>query len=505
MRLPFPERIPLFYVFVFAALLCTAQLLEGTPALFSLFSFLFIFISAITFNLAGGVTRLSGSYVLAFSLLGVIIGLTWKAILGEPADSHLDVPILTMGIYVGSICAMLAAVYISRKLTTKRALLGTLLKPANEQNATMGCIITGIAIIALDTAIPHSPGSFLSGLHQVDHFLPIAIILGVKHRIKKSGGTQSIDVPILLAITILFIIGVNGFTKEGMLEPLLCWLVAASSMRYRVSGFQILFGGLVVLLFFYYLVPYSQYGRIFASESSPDNLATSVSLLSNPENTRSQYLQSSEEQAAEGIAEYFDKPQGFFDRLQMISIDDRLNNLTNNGHVFGLYPVWADFENTVPHFIWKSKPRIWWQTMFAQEIGGLLPVEDTTTGISFTPAAVGFHLAGWTGVLIVAPILWIMLFTMFDSLCGDVRKVPWGLLMIPIFAHQAPEAGFDGIIYLLGFGSFGIIVVAFAAAYLMPIVGTFALGPESTLLDRASSVRSIPRRLPTAGPRENSI
>ena len=505
MRLPFPERIPLFYVFVFAALLCTAQLLEGTPALFSLFSFLFIFISAITFNLAGGVTRPSGSYVLAFSLLSVIIGLTWKAILGEPADSHLDVPILTMGIYVCSICAMLAAVYISRKLTTKRALLGTLLKPANEQNATMGCIITGIAIMALDMTVPHGQGSFLSGLHQVDRFLPIAIILGVQHRIRKSGGTQSIDTPILFAIVILFIIGLNGFTKEGMLDPLLCWLVAASSMRYRVSGFQILFGLLVIVFFFYYLVPYSQYGRVFASETSANNLDASVSLLSSLDNTRSQYLQSTQEESEESVAEYFDQPQGFFDRLQMISIDDRLNNVTTNGHVFGLYPVWADFENTVPHFLWKGKPRIYWQTMFAQEIGGLLPTEDTTTGISFSPAAVGFHLAGWTGVLIVAPILWIMLFTVFDSLCGDVRRAPWGLLIIPLFAHQAPEGGFDGLIYMLGFGAFGLIVIAFAAAYLMPIVGTFALGPESTLLDRASSVRSIPRRLPTAGSRESSI
>jgi hypothetical protein len=505
MRLPFPERIPLFYVFIFAALLCTAQLLEGTAALFSLLSFLFIFISAITFNLAGGVTRPSGSYILAFSLLGVIIGLIWKAVLGEPANSNLEVPILTMEVYVGAICAMLAAVYISRKLTTKRALLGTLLKPAKEQNATMGCIIAGLAIIALDIALPHGTGSLLSGLQQVNRFLPIGIILGVKHRIKKSGGTQSIDTPILIAIATLFIIGLLGFTKEGMLEPLLCWFVTACSMRYRVSGFQILFGVLVIVFFFRYLVPYSQYGRNFITESPSENFATSVSLLSNLEDTRSQYLQNSQEESEEGIAEYFDKPQGFFDRLEMISIDDQLNNLTNNGHIFGLYPVWADFENTVPHFIWKNKPRIYWQTMFAQEIGDLLPVEDTTTGISFTPAAVGFHLAGWTGVLIVAPILWIMLFTVFDSLCGDVRQAPWGLLVIPLFAHAAPEAGFDGLIYLLGFGSFSIIVVAIAAAYLMPVIGTFALGPESTLLDRASSVRSIPRRLPSVRSRESSI
>jgi hypothetical protein len=495
MRLPFPERIPLLYVFSFAALLCCAQLLEGTSGLFALYSFLFVIIAAITFNLAGGLTRTSGAYVLAFSLLGVIIGLTWKAFLGEPANSNLEAPNLTMAVYLASICAMLAAVYISRKITPKKALLGTLLKPANEQNAMLGSIITGLAIILLDALIPHEPGSVLSALAQVDHFLPLAIILGVKHEIKKSGGTRSFSVPVVIAITVSFSIGLVGFTKEGMLMPLLCWLVAASSMRYRISGYQIVFGVLATWFIFYYLVPYSQYGRTFSTNTFSGNIDVSISLLSSLGDVRTLYLQEEAAAAEEGTAGYYDTPQGFFDRLQMIGMDDKLINLTEQGHVFGLYPILADFENIVPHFIWEDKPRIYWQTMFAQEIGGILPPDDLTTGISFTPSAVGFHLARWTGILVVVPVLWIMLFTMFDSLCGDVRQAPWGLLVIPIFAHVAPEAGLDGIIYMLEFGVFGILVASFATAYIMPIIGTLAAGPEGTLLAHASSVRSVPKRL----------
>jgi hypothetical protein len=495
MRLPFPERIPLLYVFSFASLLCCAQLLEGTSGLFALYSFLFVFIAAITFNLAGGLTRTSGSYILAFSLLGVIIGLTWKAILGEPANSNLEAPILTMEVYLGSICAMLAAVYVSRKITPKKALLGTLLKPANEQNALFGCIITGLTLLLLNALIPHQGGSVLSAVAQVDHFLPVAIILGVRHEIKKSGGTRSFSMPVIIAITASFLIGVVGFSKEGMLVPLLCWLVAASSMRYRVSGYQIGLGVLATWFIFYYLVPYSQYGRAFKANTFSGNIDTSISLLSSLGDVRAQYLQDEAATAEEGKAGYYDTPQGFFDRLQMIGMDDKLNNLTDQGHVFGLVPVLEDFENIVPHFIWEDKPRLYWQTMFAQEIGGILAPDDLLTGISFTPAAVGFHLARWTGVLVVAPVLWIMLFTLFDSLCGDVRQAPWGLLVIPIYAHLAPEGGLDGIIYTLEFGAFGILVAAFATAYLMPIIGTLAAGPESTLLAHASTVRSVPKRL----------
>ena len=131
-----------------------------------------------------------------------------------------------------------------------------------------------------------------------------------------------------------------------------------------------------------------------------------------------------------------------------------------------------------------------------RRLAAFYPEDDTTTGISFTPAAEAFHLARWVGVLVVAPIIWTILFTLFDSLCGDVRKSPWGLLVISIFAHVAPEGGLGGPIYLFGFGTVGILFAALAATYVMPIIGTLLAGPENVATRRIARVRSIPRRLP---------
>src|SRR5271170_1107989 len=117
MRLPFPERFPLQYVVLAAAVLAALQQLQQTSLTFSIFSFLFIVIAAITFNMAGGFTRPSGSYVFFYSVLGLIVGLFYKAYLGEPADSNLRSPILTMQVFTGGIFAMLLAVIVSRKLT----------------------------------------------------------------------------------------------------------------------------------------------------------------------------------------------------------------------------------------------------------------------------------------------------------------------------------------------------------------------------------------------------
>jgi hypothetical protein len=302
------------------------------------------------------------------------------------------------------------------------------------------------------------------------------MFLGVVHAIRRSGGTSSISLPVLIAGGVAFAMGLLGFSKEGMLNPLLCWLVAAASQRYKVSLHQIAGGILLAFFIFEYLVPYSQVGRNYAGTST-SNFDVSISLLENLGSVRSEYTGSQgsdeEDQLAVG---YFTRHQGFFDRLQMIGPDDSLVALTESGTVAGIAPVYIYFENFIPHFIWKNKPTWGGGNLYAHQMG-LLDEDDTTTGISFSPSGEAFHLMRWTGILILAPVLWIMLFTLMDSLCGDVRKSPWGLLAIITFAHIAPEGGIGILIYSIGYLSGAILFAAFTITYLMPIVGEIVIGP----------------------------
>jgi hypothetical protein len=168
----------------------------------------------------------------------------------------------------------------------------------------------------------------------------------------------------------------------------------------------------------------------------------------------------------------------------MMGPDDALINTTDQIGYAGLLVIPADFSNWIPHFLWPNKPPSGNGNTLAHKIGGVVGDEDLTTGISFTPSGEAYHLAGWTGVFIVAPIIWIMLFTVFDSLCGDVRKSPWGILAIALFSHVAPEGMLDGAIYVMWFGSVGILFVALLTAYFMPLIGTLVAGPEQTGLIR---------------------
>lgn len=493
-RLPFPERIPFVKAFYCALLFCAIQVYQGTTPLFSLGCLFFILVSVVAFNLAGGFTHPSGGYVFFFATLTAIIGFIWKAVLGEPADSNLQNPILTISAYCGCIAMMLLAVFLSTKLRKKRALLTKMVTDANMQTATVGCLIAGILLFVIGPLLPGGNGSVISAINQVNRFFPMAIILGVIHTIRRSGGTRSINLPALLAAGLSLSLGILGFSKEGMLTPLFCWIVAAASQRYKVSRTQIVCSVLATVFIFQYLVPYAQYGRSYRTESDAANFDISVSLLSNLGYVREQYLEDSTETYDESsVSGYYNNPQGFFDRLEMISVDDALIEHTRQFGLFGFYPLVASFENLVPHFIWKDKPHVFFGNVFAHEIG-MLSEDDTTTGISFSPVSDAFHMGGWLGIFVVAPLMWILLFTVFDSLCGDLRKSPWGLLAIVTFGHTAPEGGLGVIAYLVGYTVFAIVLAAVMAAYLMPILGTLFIGSEGIQIRRSAAIRSFPGR-----------
>jgi hypothetical protein len=490
MRLPFPEYLPLVPVFYFAAILCAIQQLQGTSSNFSLLSFFYIILATIGFNVAGGFTRTTGAFIFFNSVLGVIIGLCMKAYLGEPADSNLSSPVLTMSVYVAGMGMMTVAAFLSRKVAIKEALLGKMVTDAKMQTATIGSLVTGFLLYFAGWFLPGGNGSVLSALNQLNRFFPMAIMLGVLNTIRRSGGTRSTSIPVLIAITGLFTLGLLGYSKEAMFSPFACWILVAASQRYKLNRAQVVGCILATIFTFYYLVPYSQYGRSFKEEGGEWNIGTSVSLLSNLGGVREQYLADALDENDSRIQAYFDRPQGFFDRLQMVSIDDAIITHTMQFGYFGGYPIIQSFENVVPHFLWPDKPPLLTGNVYAHEVG-LLAEEDNSTGVSFSSTAVAYHLLGWMGIFLIAPALWFLLFTVFDSLCGDIRKSPWGLLVMVLYVHAAPEGDINSIIYMTFYSAFGIVFAAVIGAYVMPALGSVLIGPEGIVLRRGPRIRSV--------------
>jgi hypothetical protein len=488
MRIPFPTRIPLSYSCGFAVLLCVVQVLEGTEPAVTLLTFAFIVIATIAFNVAGGFAFPSGSYIFFYAVLAVIIGLTYKAYLGEAADSNLSTPVTTMMVYVAGISGMLVSAYFKRLVLPAKSLLGETAARVDLDAASIGCMIVGAAIFiasllksggAAEDKYAATSGTLLSALGQVNRFLPLGIILGVTYQIKKSGGRRFLG-PAVVAATIFSCLafGILATSKQGLFEPIACIMIAAAAMRYRFSVGQVAVFLLGMFLLFYYLVPYIQLGKsAVQGETAAESIENAYALLTNLDAAREHTLaqEQKEIEADDYTIHYFDTPQGVFDRLQMISIDDALIDTTEQGNVFGFTPLLYDVYNLVPHFIWPGKPLILLGNVYWHEIGmahySNQGEDDTTTGISFSPTSDAFHMAKWTGVLVVAPVLWFMCFFVMDWVCGDTRRSPWGLLMVAMCSHIAPEGLMSGPFYLATFGPLTVIFVSFMAAYVLPLIG----------------------------------
>ena len=167
----------------------------------------------------------------------------------------------------------------------------------------------------------------------------------------------------------------------------------------------------------------------------------------------------------------------------MLAYDDGLIDVTDRGQIFGILPTIQDFENVIPRFLWKNKPAALGGNDYGHELG-VVGDADTTTGISFSPVGDAYHQAGWIGVIVLAPLIWFGLFFMSDSLCGDVRLSPFGLLYIALFTHTAPEGLLGGSIYLLTYGSEAIILISLLCRYVMPLISTLLLGRQKNKVRR---------------------
>jgi hypothetical protein len=348
-------------------------------------------------------------------------------------------------------------------------LLQNLLKDKQMYRASVGCIVFG----AVGPFIV--PGGLSSAFAQLNQLIPLGIITGVLYEIRSSGGTRSINAVIVAGGLFNFVAyGLLGFNKQGMLLPLLCWVLPVCAQRFRLSALQIIGCLAGVFYIFQYLVPYAQYGRAFVEDGmSPSQRAEiAIRLLQHPEKTRQQY-----NEVAAGFTSYYNQAEGFWDRLQFVSVDDGLINFTDQGHVFGFYPVSAAFINGIPHVFYPNKPSVNFSNLYARELG-VINEENETTGISFSPTAEAYHMGRWIGVLVVAPLIWFLIFVTFDSLFGDLRGTPWGLLTLALISHTAPEGAITGAIYLLIFGTEILLFSALFATWIAPILASAFIGPE---------------------------
>jgi hypothetical protein len=463
-------------VVAFAMAMFVAMSLEGTHILFCILFVVHVILSALAFNAAGGFSRVIGSYVCFYSIFTLIFGVFWKTLIGKAADTNLQAPLLDITLYTASVAVLFITVYIIKGLDFRQYSLAAKLH-ANDVDYTkigLGCLLSAFMIQFLDIVIGASPGGILSIINQLNIFLPLGVLMSTIGAIKNSNGRHSIDFIAGVSIALNIILGSLAFSKQGMLEPLVCWGVAAAYMRFRLT--TLTYVALIPMLYFalFMAAPISGLRNDVSTGSYSERVTILVHALTHWDALKQREAESNEFaiEHSEGSTYFGTSQGGLVERFTMIPIDDTLFNFTYNGHVEGYETILWDFENWIPHFILPDKHTGYTGNHYVHEMGGGLPEDDFTTGISFSPVAEAYHVGAWAGVLILMPVIWIMFFIATDLTVGDITKSPWGLLVVILMIHTAPESLLSGLIQGIAYGNLAFAFTMFFSIKLAPVLGS---------------------------------
>ncbi|MGC9199598.1 MAG: hypothetical protein ACP5E5_11785 [Acidobacteriaceae bacterium] len=464
--------------------------------MFSLLYFAFVMLTVVAFNIAEGFSRISGAYIFWYSTLIVMFGVTWKALVGEPADSHLFTPVLDMSVYTTSMGMLTLVTLMNRKMDFRSVSLASRLTTSdvNYTVAGLGCLMIWLGIIFADEMFGQAPGSLVSALVQVNVFGPLGLILVTIGAIKDSGGRRSTNIISILAFLYFMYLGFTSFSKQATLTPMVCWMVGAFYSRLKVRLVHVVGILLMGVLSFAVVSPLSASRDLAEGLDNTQRLELIGHLLTHYSYLRQHVENLEEVGASTGVGEWYDKPQGsLVERLSMVPVDDELIAYSDEGHYEGLAPVYQYVGNLAPHFINPNKVLFYGGNYYAHEMGYGLAEGDYSTGISFSPVGEAFHCEGWGGIFWLLPTIWIVFFSSIDFVVGDVMKYPWGLMVVVWFGHLVPEQLLGGMIYFLGYGNFGLFLAIVLVTRIAPILGALFLGrtPVAAPARRPASVRSL--------------
>jgi hypothetical protein len=477
-RIPLPERIPLSWATLIAFLLAVVQVFEGTGLIFALLHICFILLWVIAFNLAGGFTRATGSYVFWLGLFTLLLGTVARALIGDPADSVSLAPNATMLVYTASMAAMLVAVVVARHFTKNVRSVAERVGSyrVNYRSAALGCLVMDQLIWNSGPFVPASMWTAYNGLFHLDFFSYLSIILGTIDAVQSSGGKRSFNWINTAALGLMFFRGFVTFSKEGMYTPVACWLIGVAYTRYRLSWLETTSLVAFALFASSVLYPVANFGRFeFQDETSQiKRFEDGVSIILDIQRYWG-YLDETEAIAKDaGYQGYFSKDLGITYRFTRWYGDDLLVAYTLKGNTEGYGYMRWQLLNWFPHLLLPDKDKYAVDgggNYYARELG-IINSGNTSTGISFSPFAEAFHIDSWAAVLMLQPLVWILFFMSMDVVCGDLRRAPWGLFFAVVLSHFGPERGLSGLMQFITTFNIGMIGCMWFAVTAAPLIGS---------------------------------
>lgn len=444
MRLPYPTRLNINHVLVVAVLLLLAQLLNGTGPVFAFFSSLAIVLSALAFNALGGLGSVSGAYVFFMALPTFVILVIVKVVSWEPSGKHFERPELTIAATAIGWAGIWMAAALSRRFASSRNIVRFTARDLEGlKNTSAGLLVIGLfSQILISNFYTGASGTVWAALNQLNIFVPMATILATYYEICISGGKRSMNWIVLVSILYVAGFGFIAASKQGMYSPFFSYFLVCAALDYKFRPLQVI--GILGWLAFAvgFLFPWAQYARSMTRQPTfTGTVEATVSLLKNPETIPAMYAWYEESrkmnQDVNQVSLCYDHPRGLIDRESLICQDDRLIALTQHTGPAGPRYLIEGFEMVIPHIIWPSRATLSLGNIYGRETGETSD-EDYTTSVAWAPIGDAYREFGWSGIVVVMPIMYLFTFIILNNVFGDARESPWGLVLVAYAAFAAP-------------------------------------------------------------------
>ena len=444
MRIPYPTRLNINHVLIVVLCLLFAQLLDGTDPLFAFLGCASIVLSAIAFNILNGLSTVSGAYVIFMAIPTFAILIFVKVFYWEPSNRHFEQPLITIGATALGWAGIVVAAALSTKFSTRNNIVRfTARDLENLKNTSAGLLVIGlISQVLLTNFNTGASGTIWTALNQLNIFVPMATILATYYEICISRGQRSMNWIVLVSILYVAGFGFIAASKQGMYAPFFSYFLVCAALDYRFRPLQVILilGWLAFAVGF--LFPWAQYARSMTRQATlTGTVDATISLLKSPDTIPAMYrwyadsLKMNED--INQVSLCYDHPHGLIDRESLICQDDRLIALTQHTGPVGPDYLIAGFEMVVPHMIWPGRVNLSLGNVYGRETGES-STEDYTTAVAFAPVGDAYREFGWSGIIVVMPIMYFLTFIILNGVFGDARESPWGLVLVAYAAFAAP-------------------------------------------------------------------
>ncbi len=460
MRLPYPKYIPLPATLAFLAAFLVLQLIEGTYPTFALLMLVAQVAGVMAFNRLGGMSHVAGSFCLFSLLPNVTVPEIGHAILGQPGSFNLQAPERTAAVCAVFYVSMYLASVLASSVSHREPYFDRIQFSLLQLRAIGFEAILAAMVIIYGLSGSAENGSARAALqHFLPLMLPLSVMLGTYVRLEMSGGRSAFSWYIALVIVAATFPGLLGASKEGMLTPLMCWLIVCASAGYRFGRASI--GILVVVLglVWIFVYPFSQNARnpMRAAPSMSAAIDIMIDYIRDP----SAYAPV--EQVSESDVE-FGAGSAKLNIIQRYSLLNSNGMLVAADQVQGFSGIEAyvpALYTVIPHFLWPDRPDPVSSNSLGHKAGFRMGAQDTTTGIAIGSPSLFYDLGGWIPLAVYTILLYGSFFHVTRLIVGPTTTSIWGLMLIGTTAMIAGPT-MPSTIYYFIFQFSGMLLVLIA-------------------------------------------